>query len=74
MVHAPPRIACMKIMRSRARAEALRARIETFLKRETNPELQRIHIARAPGDLDETRTPSFVMDFLGYALDGRRGR
>jgi hypothetical protein len=68
VVHAPPRIACMKVMRLRETAEAAKARIETFLAREKNPELARMHIARAVGDLDASRTPGFVRAFLEYAL------
>jgi hypothetical protein len=68
IVHAPPRIACMKIMRLKISAEAAKARIAAFLAREPHAELAGIHIARRAGDLDAERTPEFVKDFLNYAF------
>ncbi len=65
VVHAPPRIACMKIMRLPLSAEAAKARIEAFLALDAKPELARMHIARSLADLDPARSPSFVLDFLG---------
>lgn len=67
VVHAPPRIACMKVMRLAVTAEAAKARIEAFLGAEAKPELARMHIARFARDLDESRTPRFVRAFLEYA-------
>ena len=66
VVYAPPRIACMKVMRLATTAEAAKARIEAFLASETEPELARMWIAREPGDLPEARTPLFVRQFLGF--------
>jgi len=68
VVHAPPRIACMKIMRLSTPAEDAKARIEAFLARDDHAELAKIHIARGPGDIDPARAPAFVHDFLRYAL------
>jgi hypothetical protein len=68
VVHAPPRIACMKIMSLPMLAEAAKARIEAFLASETKPELARMHIARRAGDVDPTRAPAFIQDFLSYAF------
>ena len=68
VVHAPPKIACMKVMRLAATAQAAKARIEAFLGAEAHPELARMHIARSAADLDPSRTPSFVRSFLDYAL------
>ena len=68
VVDAPPRVACMKIMRLSTPAEAAKGRIEAFLARESHPELARIHIARRPEDVDTARAPASVLDFLRYAL------
>lgn len=71
VVYAPPRIACMKIMRLDLTAAAAKARIDAFLAGEREPELARMHVARAPGDLDPARAPLFVRDFLDYAFAQR---
>lgn len=68
VVYAPPRIACMKIMRLAMTADEARARIEAFLAREEEPELSRIWVAREIGDLPEAQTPMFVQDFLQFVL------
>ena len=68
VVHAPPRVASMKIMRLGIPAEAAKARIEAFLARDSHAELARMHIARSAGDLDAARTPEFIKDFLNYAF------
>ena len=47
------------------------ADIDAFLASEREPELARMHIARAPGDLDPARAPAFVRDFLDYAFAQR---
>ena len=67
VVHAPPRIACMKVMRLPVRAEAAKARIERFLASETKPELARMHIVRGVADLDP-RMHEFTRAFLTHAL------
>ena len=71
VVHAPPRVACMKIMRLELAAEAVKARIEAFLARASDAELARMHIARRAGELDAARTPDFIKDFLNYAFAQR---
>ena len=71
VVHAPPRVACTKIMRLDIPAEAAKARIEAFLARDSHAELSRMHIARRAGDLDPARTPDFIKDFLNYAFAQR---
>ena len=71
IVHAPPRVACMKIMRLKIPAEAVKARIEAFLARDSDAELAKMHIARRAGDLDAARTPQFIKDFLNYAFAQR---
>jgi 8-oxo-dGTP pyrophosphatase MutT (NUDIX family) len=72
VVYTPPLIACMKIMRVAATAEALQARIHAFLAREKAPELARMHIARSVGDIPSDRAAKFVTDFLQYAFGERR--
>jgi 8-oxo-dGTP pyrophosphatase MutT (NUDIX family) len=71
VVHAPPRVACMKIMRLRIPAETAKARIEGFLARDPHAELARIHVARSAGELDAGRTPDFIKEFLKYAFAQR---
>ena len=58
-----PRIGMMKILRSDESAEALRARILTWLTRQERPELADIRIVRGPADLDP-KMPPFVAAFL----------
>ncbi len=71
VVYAPPRIACMKIMRLAAPAEAIKARIDAFLAADPGAELARMHIARGPDDIDERRSPRFIVDFLRFAFAQR---
>lgn len=68
VVYAPPRIACLKIMRIEEPAEAVKTRVEAFLAEDAEPELARIHIARGPGDIDEKRSPRFIVEFLRFAF------
>jgi 8-oxo-dGTP pyrophosphatase MutT (NUDIX family) len=68
VVYAPPRIACMKVMRLAEPAEAVKRRIEAFLGREAHPELAAMHIVRSRGDIDARRSPRFVVDFLEFAF------
>lgn len=71
LVCAPPRIACMKVMRLSAPAEAIKARIDAFLADDPDAELARVHIVRGPEDINQTRSPPFVVDFLEYAFAQR---
>jgi 8-oxo-dGTP pyrophosphatase MutT (NUDIX family) len=68
VVHAPPRVACMKIMRLAITADAAKARIDAFLAQDHQPELAGMHIVRDMDDVDVARTPDFVVDFLRYAF------
>jgi 8-oxo-dGTP pyrophosphatase MutT (NUDIX family) len=68
VVYAPPRIACMKLMRLAEPAEAVKRRIEAFLATETQAELTAMHIVRSPADIDVRRSPRFVVDFLEFAF------
>jgi 8-oxo-dGTP pyrophosphatase MutT (NUDIX family) len=71
VVYAPPRIACMKVMRLAEPAEAAKARIEAFLAADRDAELAAIHVARRLEEVDERRTPPFVVDFLRFAFAQR---
>ena len=68
VVHSPPRIACMKVMRLGETAETAKALIEQFLASESDPELAGMHIVRSAKDIDEDKMPKFIQDFLRYAL------
>jgi 8-oxo-dGTP pyrophosphatase MutT (NUDIX family) len=69
VVDAPPRIACLKPTKVAEKATALKARIEAYLASEAEPELAGVHIATSSADIDEARTPRFLIDFLRYAFD-----
>ncbi len=71
LVLAPPQIAAMKIMRLAAPAEAIKARVDAFLADDPGAELARMHIVRGPQDIDQERSPRFVVDFLEYAFAQR---
>jgi 8-oxo-dGTP pyrophosphatase MutT (NUDIX family) len=71
LVYAPPRIAAMKIMRLAAPAEAIKARVDAFLADDPDAELARMHIVRGPQDIDQRRSPRFIVDFLEYAFAQR---
>ena len=68
VVYSPPYVACMKIVRVDATAQALAARIGAFLAGEPEPELARMHIARCAADIDPRRSPEFIKDFVDYAF------
>lgn len=61
------RIALMKIIQAQASADALAARIRTFLAGQKQPELADVHIVRSVGDLQPTMPP-FVTAFLASHL------
>jgi 8-oxo-dGTP pyrophosphatase MutT (NUDIX family) len=71
VVITPQRVACMKLMTFPLPADRLKARIEAFLARDPLAELSRMHIVRDPYDIDETRVPIFVADYLRYAFAQR---
>jgi 8-oxo-dGTP pyrophosphatase MutT (NUDIX family) len=71
VVDAPPRIACMKIMRLGVPAAMGKARIEEFLARDPRAELSAVHVVRSIDDIVPGRTLDFVRDFLSYALAQR---
>jgi len=68
VVYAPPRIACLKIMRLAEPAETAKARIEAFLAKDSHPELCAMHVVRSSGDVDRRHTPAFLVDFFDYAF------
>ncbi len=65
---APPRIACMKIMRIAETAQSVKARVDAFLAQDPNAELRQVHIVRRAQDLDGLNSPRFIVDFLTHAL------
>jgi len=71
VVHAPPRVACMKIMRLAVTADAAKARIDAFLASDPEPEFTRMHVVRGLDDIDPARTPEFVREFLSWAFAQR---
>ena len=68
VVYAPPRIACMKLMRLAEPAETVKARVEAFLAADPEAELSGVHIVRGPADVDRARAPGFIVDFFDYAF------
>lgn len=64
-VLAGPRIAHMKLLRARAPAASLRARILAHLARQSEPELADIRIVCGPADLDPMMPP-YVVAFLQH--------
>ena len=71
VVYAPPRVACLKIMRLAEPAEAVKARVDAFLAADPEAELAATHVVRRAEDIDERRTPPFVADFLRFAFAQR---
>jgi 8-oxo-dGTP pyrophosphatase MutT (NUDIX family) len=64
-VFVEPRVAVMKIVRARGRAEELRRRILRHLAQQRQPELCGIHIARGLADL-HAQMPPWVAAFLRH--------
>jgi 8-oxo-dGTP pyrophosphatase MutT (NUDIX family) len=60
-------LAALKCATAREDAAALRERILRHLASEARPELSDIHIVRGPADLDDARTPRFVVAYLEQA-------
>lgn len=63
-----PRTALLREVRSPLGADALKARIEAFLARETEPELSGIRIVRTPDDIDPAVMPGHVVHFVRESL------
>ncbi len=71
VVYAPPRIACLKLMRLAEPADAVKARIEAFLAADPEAELSGMRIVRGPADIDRAHAPGFIVDFLDDAFAHR---
>jgi hypothetical protein len=71
VVFADRRIACMKLMTLAVPAARAKARIEAYLARDPHAELSRMHIVRNPRDIDDSRVPVFVSDYLRDAFAHR---
>jgi 8-oxo-dGTP pyrophosphatase MutT (NUDIX family) len=67
-VLAGPRLAMLKMVRARAPAAELRARMLDHLAGEAQSELADIRIVRGPADLDPMM-PAFIADFLTHVWD-----
>jgi len=68
------RVACVKIIDSGDPADAILARVEDFLARESDPELAGAHMIGRRDQLDDPRFPPFMTAFLGAAIPaGRSG-
>ncbi len=63
-----PRIACMKIARSRQTAAEIEARFQNFIAQQAEPELVAMHPVFSVRDLDEDRMPGFTLRYLRRAL------
>jgi 8-oxo-dGTP pyrophosphatase MutT (NUDIX family) len=63
-----PRIACMKLTRSRLSAAEIAARFKTFIASQSRPELAALHPVFSVRDLDEDRMPQFTLRYLRHAL------
>lgn len=73
VVLASGRIACIKLMTLAAPSDAVKARIDAFLARDPKAELTRMHVVRGESDIDEARTPSFVVAYLRAAFSSSSG-
>jgi len=71
VVFADRRIACMKLMTLAVPAARAKARIEAYLAGDPHAELSRMHIVRSPRDIDDSRVPVFVSDYLRDAFAHR---
>jgi len=69
-VFAGPSIAMIRILRIELPGEALKARIEAYLARETRPELCAVHLVRSRSDLVPVM-PRFVSAFLEAQFSGQ---
>ena len=65
-----PSMAMVRILRSPATGESLRAMVEAHLARETRPELRAVHLVRAVSDIVPSM-PRFVSAFLEAEFSGQ---
>lgn len=73
LVFEGPRVACMKIVRSNLRADALKSRIEDFLRNQKEPEFVALHIVREMANLKPDAMPGFTQAFLARMLPAQPG-
>ena len=64
------RMACMKPMRLKQGADATKARIETFLAGETDPEIAAAHLARGEADIARVKPSEFSVQIMRYVWAG----
>jgi 8-oxo-dGTP pyrophosphatase MutT (NUDIX family) len=68
LVFTPQRIACMKLMTLAIPAAAAKERIEAHLASDPHAEFSRMHIVRNAREIDDSRVPVFVAEYLRDAL------
>jgi 8-oxo-dGTP pyrophosphatase MutT (NUDIX family) len=68
LVFTPHRTACMKLMTLAIPAAAAKERIDAHLARDPHAEFSRMHIVRSAREIDESRVPMFVAEYLRDAL------
>ena len=64
----PHRIACMKLMTLAIPAAPAKERIDAHLAGDPQAEFSRMHIVRSARDIDQSRVPVFVSEYLRDAL------
>ena len=67
----PQRIACMKLMTLPLPRRPAQGADRSLSGADPHAEFSRMHIMRDPDDIDETRVPIFVADYLRYAFAQR---
>lgn len=63
-----PRTALLREARSPLPASALKARIDDFLARETEPELSGVRLVRTAADIDTAAMPAYIVRFVTERL------
>jgi 8-oxo-dGTP pyrophosphatase MutT (NUDIX family) len=68
LMFAPRRIACMKLMTLAIPAASAKERIDAYLASDPHAEFSRMHIVRSARDIDKSRVPAFVAEYLRDVL------
>ncbi len=68
LMFAPRRIACMKLMTLAIPAASAKERINAYLASDPHAEFSRMHIVRSARDIDKSRVPAFVAEYLRDVL------
>ena len=68
LVFTPHRTACMKLMTLAIPAAAAKERIDAHLASDPDAEFSRMHIVRSAREIDKSRVPVFVAEYLRDAL------